>query len=125
MKITLQNATFVALALLMVIFGLNKFFGFIPVEPPKDPVAQSFLGAMFTTYLFKVVAVAEILGGILLVFPRTRILGWLLLAPVIFNIIMFHFAHDFIGNGIWILPSILFMVLGYWLKEDLIKIVKL
>ncbi|TDT45033.1 DoxX-like protein [Maribacter spongiicola] len=114
MKNTIQNISIVFLAILMVIFGLNKFFGFIPVEPPVDPTAQAFMGAMFTSYLFVVVAIGEIVGGILLIVPKTRFLGWLLLLPVIFNIVAFHIAHDFIGNGIWLLPTLLFAVITYF-----------
>lgn len=114
MKNTIQNISIWLLAILMVVFGLNKFFGFIPVEPPADHTAQSFMGAMFTSYLFVVVAIAEIVGGILLIVPKTRFLGWLLLLPVIFNIVAFHIAHDFIGNGIWLLPTLLFTIITYF-----------
>lgn len=114
MKNTIQNISIWLLAILMIVFGLNKFFGFIPVEPPADPTAQSFMGAMFTSYLFVVVAIAEIVGGIFLIVPKTRFLGWLLLSPVIFNIVAFHIAHDFIGNGIWLLPTLLFTIITYF-----------
>lgn len=113
MKNTIQNISIWLLTILMVIFGLNKFLGFIPVEPPADATAQSFMGAMFTSYLFAIVAIAEIVGGIMLLIPKARFMGWLLLLPVIFNIVAFHIAHDFIGNGIWLLPTILFAIITY------------
>ena len=112
------------LGILMIIFGLNKFLGFIAVDPPADPVAQAFLGNMFTTYLFKVVALAEILGGILLLVPKLRLLGWMLLAPVVFNIAAFHVAHDFIGNGIWLLPTALFVWVGINFRTSLSQLIK-
>ncbi len=123
MKDTFNNIISWVLAILMLIFGFNKFFGFIPVEPPADPTAQSFMGAMFTSYLFVVVATAEIMGGILLLIPRTRLLGWFLLLPVIFNIVAFHIAHDFIGNGIWLLPTALFAIITFFQFENLKKVV--
>ena len=113
MKNIVQNIAIWFLAILMVIFGLNKFFGFIPVEPPADATAQSFMGAMFTSYLYVIVALAEITGGIMLLLPKTRFMGWLLLLPIIFNIVAFHIAHDFIGNGIWLLPTILYILISY------------
>lgn len=108
----------IILALLMLIFGFNKFFGFIAVEPPLDPTAQQFMGAMFSSYLFKVVALAEIIGGALLIIPKTRFIGWLILLPIIFNIMAFHVAHDFIGNGIWLLPTLLFAAIGYFFRTE-------
>lgn len=124
MNLMIQKGIGGVLALLMITFGLNKFLGFIPVEPPADPIAQQFMGAMFSTYLFKVVAVAEILGGILLVIPKTKFVGWLILLPVIFNIVAFHFAHDFVGNGIWLIPTILFIVIGYAQKDRIYSLVE-
>lgn len=122
MKDSFKNIISWLLAVLMVIFGLNKFLAFIPVEPPADPTAQSFMGAMFTSYLFRVVAIAEILGGILLIVPKTRFLGWLILSPAIFNIVAFHIAHDFIGNGIWLLPTALFAIITFFQFDKLKKI---
>ena len=120
----ISNISGMILGLLMVIFGLNKFLGFIPVEPPDDVTAQTFLGAMFTTYLFKVVAVAEILGGILLCIPRYAFVGMTLLAPVIFNIIAFHIAHDLPGNGLWLMPSLLFGALVYFFYDKIKNIIQ-
>ena len=116
----IENIASWFLAVLMLIFGLNKFLGFIPVAPPADPTAQAFMGAMFTSYLFVVVALAEIIGGLLLLVPRYRFAAWLLLLPVVFNIVAFHVAHDFIGNGIWLVPTAVFIVLGYFHLERIV-----
>lgn len=121
LKETLPGAV---LGILMIIFGLNKFIGFIAVDPPADPVAQAFLGSMFTTYLFKVVALAEITGGVFLLVLKLRFLGWLLLSPVIFNIAAFHVAHDFIGNGIWLLPAALFIWVGVNFRSSLSQLLQ-
>lgn len=112
------------LGVLMIIFGLNKFFGFIPVEPPADPTAQAFLGTMFSSYLFTVVALAEIVGGLFLLVRKFRLLGWLILSPVTFNIVAFHLAHDFIGNGIWLIPALLFVGVGISFRVPLYQLVK-
>lgn len=114
MAFKIQNLVFWLLGVLMIIFGLNKFLGFIPVEPPANETAQKFLGTMFTSYLFVVVALSEMLGGALLFLSKTRKWGMLILAPVVFNIVAFHIAHDFIGNGIWLLPTILVFVGMYY-----------
>lgn len=101
------------LAIIFIVFGLNKFIGFAEVAPPSDPVAQMFMGAMFSSYLAKLVALVEIIGGTLLLIKRTEFIGFLLLIPIVFNIVLFHLAHDFIGNGIWLLPTNLFIILAF------------
>ncbi|MEO1254692.1 MAG: hypothetical protein AAFY41_07395 [Bacteroidota bacterium] len=107
----------VLLGTLMIIFGLNKFLGFIPVEPPADATAQAFLGTMFSSYLYQTVALAEIAGGILLFIPKYSFIGTLLLLPVIFNIVAFHLAHDMPGNGIWLGPTLLFLIVLISFKD--------
>lgn len=111
------------LAIIFVVFGLNKFMGFADVAPPSDPVAQMFMGAMFSSYLAKIVGIVEIIGGILLLINKTEFIGFLLLFPIVFNIVLFHIAHDFIGNGIWLLPTVLFLVLSFSQLERMKKIV--
>ncbi len=115
----------IILGILLIIFGLNKFLGFIAVQPPADAVAQGYLGSMFTSYLYILVGFAEIVGGILLIFHRTRLLGWLVLLPVLVNIILFHLAHDFVGNGIWIVPTLLFLAITLTEKERIGNLLKL
>lgn len=42
----------------------------------------------------KMIGVAQILAGILMIIPITRIYGLLLLLPIIFNIFMMHLFFD-------------------------------
>lgn len=115
----------VLLALPMIVFGLNKFLFFAEVAPPADPVAQTFMGAMFGSYLGKLVGLFEIIGGVMLLFQRTAFLGLLVLLPIIFNIILFHFAHDFIGNGLWLFPTILFLIAAFLYKNQFQTLLKI
>jgi putative oxidoreductase len=107
----------VLLALPFIIFGLNKFLMFAAMPPPADPTAQAFLGAMFSSYLFKVVAIAEIAAGILLLFNRTAFVGSLVLLPISVNIAAFHLAHDNPGNGIWLITTALHLAVIYFQKD--------
>lgn len=113
MKTLLPRIARLTLALPMIIFGLNKFLLFANVPPPAGTQAQSFLGAMFTSYLFTLVGITEVLGGALLLFPRTAFMGTLILLPVSLNIVAFHVAHDMPGNGIWVFTTLLHAVVCY------------
>ncbi|MEM7575631.1 MAG: hypothetical protein AAF433_22195 [Bacteroidota bacterium] len=98
------------LAVIMIVFGANKLFGFMEMPPPTDATAGMFLGAVFGSYLGKFIAFTEIIGGALLLAPKTAFLGLLVLAPVVVNIAGFHFAHDFPGNPAWMLTVALWIV---------------
>lgn len=118
MKNYIKQLAIGILAIQFIIFGLNKFLGFVNPPPPTDPTALTFLGGMFGSYLGKFVGFFEIVGSILLFIPRTRFIGLLLLLPIMANIIMFHLAHDNPGNGIWIAVTFLFGVVTYTQKNQ-------
>ena len=76
------------LGLIFVVFGSNMFLHFIPMPPPTGQ-AGAFFGAMFVTHFVYVVAVVQVVGG-LLMFTRYVPLALTLLGPVIVNILSFH-----------------------------------
>ena len=98
------------LALMFIVFGANKLIGFMEMPPPANPVAGLFMEAMFGSFLAKLVAITEILAGVLLLIPKTTFIGLLLLSAVLINIIGFHVAHDFPGNPFWFVAIILFIL---------------
>lgn len=77
--------------LLFLNAGLNKFFTYMPVpnDLPKEMIKMS-TAMMQIGWLLPLVAVAEILGGILLILPKTRALGAIILFPVLLGILLTH-----------------------------------
>lgn len=78
--------------------GLNKFFNYMPM--PTDIPAESMkdFGAMMEiSWLFPLIAIAEIIGGILIIFPKTRALGAAIIFPVMIGILLSNFAVDTSG----------------------------
>ena len=75
--------------LMFINAGLNKFLHYIP-EPKDMPEAAMKAGAAFATigWLLPLVGFAEILGGILLIFKKTRALGAVVLVPVLVGIVL-------------------------------------
>ncbi len=79
------------LGLLFVVFGLNGFFGFLPA-PPHSGEAGHFIGALVRTgYLLQVVKGLEVAMGLLLLANRFVPAALAVLAPIVFNIVAFHF----------------------------------
>lgn len=125
MNTYIKNIAIGLFAFQFIIFGLNKFIGFINPPPPSDSTALSFLGGMFGSYLGKFVGFVEIIGSLLLIAPRTKFIGLLLLLPIMVNIILFHIAHDNPGNGIWIIVTLLFGIVCYSQKKSFISLIKI
>src|SRR5882762_9714017 len=75
--------------LMFINAGLDKLFHYMPV--PKDlPEKMIKVMAAFIEigWLMPLVGVAEVLGGLLLIFPRTRPLGALILVPLLTGILL-------------------------------------
>lgn len=121
----LKNINIWLFSLLFLVFGSNKFFGFLQLSFPEDETAKAFLVTMFSTYLVKLVGFAQVFGAILLLIPRTRFFGTLLFMPVIVNIAVFHLVHDNPGNGLWVLVSLLYLGICYWEKENFNSLYKI
>jgi len=75
--------------LMFINSGLDKFFHYMPM-PENMPDKMVKVGKAFTEigWLMPLVGVAEILGGLLLIFNRTRALGAIVLFPVLIGILL-------------------------------------
>ncbi|MFT6844939.1 MAG: putative oxidoreductase [Flavobacteriales bacterium] len=82
------------LGLMLLLFGLNKFLHFIPTPPMEGGSLDFMTALMGTGYMLPLIAVVEIVVGILLVLNRFVPLALVLMAPVSLNIIMFHLFLD-------------------------------
>jgi len=60
-----------------------------PKLPPDSDIAK-FMGVFGSTGYFTVVKVVELIGGVLLVIPKTRNFGLLVSGPIIVNICIFN-----------------------------------
>lgn len=84
---------------LMFLFGgFFFFFGTLPPGPPEDSLPGKFMAAFGPTGYMAFVKVCEIIGGALVVVPKTRNLGLLILGPIVINILCF---HAFVAKGGW------------------------
>lgn len=96
--------------------GLNKFLNYLP--PPEDmpdPLVNDFQAMMEVEWLMPLIASAEIIGGLLVIFSKTRALGALIILPVMVGILAVNFLVDTSGLVI-ALP--LAAILGWLFYEN-------
>ncbi len=87
----------IVLGLLFVMSAVVVLFNLVKMPPPPEgSPAAMFFGAFGPTGYMTFVKVFELLGGVLVMIPRLRNLGLLVLGPIIVNILAFHI---FIGGG--------------------------
>lgn len=75
--------------LMFINAGLNKFFNYMPAPKDMPQNAMAMFGAfMQIKWLMPLTGVAEILGGILIIIPRYRALGALIIFPIMVGIVL-------------------------------------
>jgi len=91
MKRTIQTILCVIVGLMFINSGLNKIFNYLPIPSDlPEAVTRDNAAMAEIAWLLPLIAVAEILGGILLIVPKTRALGAVVLFPVMIGIILSH-----------------------------------
>lgn len=105
----------VLLGLMFLIFGLNDFLHFIPMQPvPGD-------AGVFATLLYKhgwltFHGVLYVIAGVLLLIGRYVPVGLVILGPILVNILVFHITLNpgGIGPGAFATLLELFLIWYYW-----------
>lgn len=103
----------ITLGLILLVFGLNHFFGnFMGIPMPAQ--AQGVLLSM--GYWLTFVKVFEVLAGLALLSNRLVPLALLILSPISLNIMVFHVLFDMMGAlpGLMVTVLTAFMVYNYF-----------
>ena len=113
MKIAVVIAR-VLLGLMFLVFGLNYFFHFLPMQPmPGD--AGVLLGLFFTHGWLIFHGVLYIVAALLLLSGWYVPVGLTILGPFIVNILLFHLTiAPGIGPGLVATVLELFLIWAYW-----------
>jgi uncharacterized membrane protein YphA (DoxX/SURF4 family) len=77
--------------LIFINSGLNKFFNYMPMPKDMPEKMMKVMGAIMEIgWLFPLIAVAEITGGVLFITNKFRALGAIILFPVLVGILLTH-----------------------------------
>jgi len=108
MKKWLPNIAGIVLGLLFVMAGVMFFLEVGPKPTyPEGSASFHFNAAFGPTGYMKFVKALELVGGLLVMIPRLRNIGLLLLGPIIVNIIGYHvFVDD---------PALLLKLQYFWM----------
>jgi putative oxidoreductase len=112
MKIAVMIAR-ILLGAIFVFFGLNIYFHYLPAPPMPPSPLERFSTVMAETHYMHVIAVFQVVPGILLLFNRYVPLALTLLGPVIFNIILTHTLMQPQGLPPGIVTLLLWLLI-YW-----------
>jgi len=101
------------LGLILFVFGVNKFFHFMPM-PPMEEAPAAFMGALGKSgYMFPLIALTEIVAGALLLLNKWVGFALIFAAIISVNIVAFHLALDPGGVVLAAVVAVLNTVLIY------------
>jgi len=106
----------ILLGVLLIVFGSNKFIGFLPNFEFANPQAGVLFGALAGSYILKTVGFIEVIVGLLLTVNKSVPFALILMAPISVNIILFHATLDpaNIGPGAFVFLVNAFLIYANW-----------
>ncbi len=108
MKVKIFIAIRILLGLMLLVFGLNKFFQFLPAPEGMSEVAGTYFGSLMASKTMTLVAVIEVLAGLSLLLNKYVPLMAVILMSISVNAVLFHAVLD-PGN---IAPALVMLVLN-------------
>ncbi|MDX1627460.1 MAG: DoxX family protein [Fulvivirga sp.] len=110
MKDKILLVSTILFGLMMVNSGLNKFLNFMP-QPEMSQEAMGLMSSFAASgWMFPLIAVIEITGGVLIAIPRYRALGAIIILPITAGIFLFHLVLEHAT----LLISIILLAINVW-----------
>jgi putative oxidoreductase len=106
----------ILLGLVFLVFGLNGFLHFIPMQPPTG-LAGQYVGALFVSHYLVPVFLLQIIGGALLLANRFVPLAVTLLGSVLVNIVLFHLLMAPAGLPLAFVTAVLWLIVFYGVRQ--------
>lgn len=85
----------------------------VPDDIPEEAM-KMFIAMTEIIWLMPLIAIVELIGGILIIFPRLRALGALVNLPIMTGILIHHIT---LGEGL-LVPLALFIIIIWVLYEE-------
>ena len=106
------------LGLVLLVFGFNKFFNFMPMPPMEGPPGDFMAALNNTGYMFPLIALTEVAAGALLLVNKFKGLALILISIISVNIVLFHLVLAPAGIALAAVVAILNIILIYanWKK---------
>ena len=125
MKQKIFNGVSILFGLLLINGGLNKFLNYMPVpEDLPEDLLEDTEAIMEIAWLMPLIGLAEVVGGLLILIPKTRALGALIVFPVMVGVLLTHIFVAPSGLTIAIVIWVILTWIIYENKERYLPIIK-
>lgn len=125
MKQKIFTVLCVLLAIVFINAGLDKFFHYMPVpENLPEALVRNGMAISEVGWLLPLIATAELTGGLLILFRRTRALGVLVLFPVVVGIMLTNTLVDTSGLVVALPVFVMLLWIIYENREKYLGLVR-
>lgn len=112
MKNKILNILSILFGLMFINGGLNKIFHYIPQSENTPQGLIDLMGTMSEiVWLIPLLVAGELVGGILVLFKRTRALGAVVIFPILMGIVLAHIFNDPSG----LIIALILLVIELWI----------
>lgn len=116
MKQKIFNGVSILFGLLLINGGLNKFLNYMPVpEDLPEALLKDTEALMEIAWLMPLIGLAEVVGGLLILMPKTRALGALVVFPVMVGVLL---THIFVAPSGLIIAFVIWAILIWIIYEN-------
>ncbi len=123
MKQKIYNIVSILFGLLLINGGLDKFFHYMPIPPDMpEAMTKDFTALMEISWLMPLIGFGELLGGILILFSKTRALGALVIFPIMVGVLL---THIFVAPSGLIIAIVIWAILLWIIYENWAKYLQL
>jgi putative oxidoreductase len=123
MKNKILNIVAALFGLLLINGGLNKFLNYMPVPENLPPaLIKDSVALLEIEWLMPLIGIAEVIGGLLIIVPRTRALGALVVFPVMVGVLL---THIFVAPDGLIIAVVIWAILLWIIVENKQKYLQL
>lgn len=112
-----KTIVFTLFALMFINAGLDKFFHYMPMpEDLPEDAQKAFTAFLSVPWLMPLIAAIEVIGGLLVLFPKTRTLGAIVILPVMVGIVAHNLTVAPAAPGIGI--AVVLLAINLWILFD-------
>jgi uncharacterized membrane protein YphA (DoxX/SURF4 family) len=119
------TVVYILFALMFINSGLNKLFNYIPMpdDLPQEVIDfNNHFNAIF--WLMPLIAIVEIIGGVLFLFDKTRALAAIVILPIMIGILLTHILMIPSGLPIAIVLMLINAFVIYQNKEKYLPLIQ-
>lgn len=110
----------IVFGILLVIFGANKFYSFMPAPTELPEGVMNYMTALMSTKTMYLVGAVELAAGLALIFNKYAALLMIILMSVSINAVLFHAALD-PGNSIGAVVLLILNIVMLYAYKDKYK----